>query len=124
MSTPEINVSVKCTYIPEQSRPDQNHFVYAYTITISNHGDRAAQLLRRHWLIKDANDDVQEVKGDGVVGEQPRLQPGEDYTYTSGAILATQTGTMEGSYRMQTDDGLEFDTPIPLFALVPPQAIH
>ncbi len=93
-------------------------------ITISNHGDRAAQLLRRHWLIKDANEDVQEVKGDGVVGDQPRLKPGEDYTYTSGAVLTTQTGTMEGSYLMQTDEGDEFDAPIPLFALVPPQAIH
>lgn len=124
MSTPEINVSVKCTYIPEQSRPDQNRYVYAYTITISNHGERPAQLISRHWLITDANDDLQEVKGDGVVGDQPRLKPGEDYTYTSGAVLATQTGTMQGSYQMRTDDGESFDTSIPLFALVPPQAIH
>lgn len=124
MSTPEINVSVKCTYIPEQSRPEQNRYVYAYTITISNHGERPAQLISRHWLITDANDDLQEVKGDGVVGDQPRLKPGEDYTYTSGAVLATPTGTMQGSYQMRTDDSETFDTAIPLFALVPPQAIH
>lgn len=124
MRTPDINVSVKCTYIPEQSRPGHNRYVYAYTITIANHGDRAAQLISRHWLIKDANEDLQEVRGDGVVGDQPHLKPGEEYSYTSGAVLATQTGTMEGSYQMQTDDGEAFDTPIPLFALVPPQAIH
>lgn len=124
MNTPAINVSVKCTYIPEQSRPDQNRYVYAYTITLSNRGERPAQLISRHWLITDANDDLQEVKGDGVVGDQPRLKPGEDYTYTSGAVLATQTGTMQGSYQMRTDDGETFDTAIPLFALVPPQAIH
>lgn len=124
MKTPQIDVSVKCTYIPEQSRPAENRYVYAYTITISNHGDRAAQLISRHWLINDANDGVQEVQGDGVVGDQPQLQPGEDYTYTSGVVLATETGTMEGSYQMQTDGGEAFDAPIPLFALVPPESIH
>lgn len=124
MNAPEINVSVKPNYLPEQSRPLENRYVYSYTITISNRGDRPAQLLSRRWLISDANNDMQEVKGDGVVGEQPRLAPGEEYSYTSGVVLATESGTMEGSYQMQTDDGETFDTPIPLFALVPPNAIH
>jgi ApaG protein len=124
MNSPEINVSVKITYIPEKSRPAENRFVYAYTITIANHGSRPAQLISRHWLINDANDGVQEVKGIGVVGEQPRLEPGEDFTYTSGVVLSTQTGTMHGSYQMRTDEGESFDAPIPLFALVPPHFIH
>lgn len=124
MKAPDINVTVKSTYIPEKSRPGENRFVYAYTITIANRGDRPAQLISRHWLIKDANDGVQEVKGAGVVGEQPRLEPGEDFTYTSGVVLRTPVGTMHGSYQMQTDEGEPFDTPIPLFALVPPQSIH
>lgn len=124
MNTPEIHVSVKSTYIPEQSRPAENRYVYAYTITIHNRGNRPARLMSRHWLISDANEKLQEVKGPGVVGKQPRLAPGEDYTYTSGVILATQTGTMKGSYQMQTEDGQRFDAPIPLFALVPPHSIH
>lgn len=121
---PDIDVSVKSTYIPERSQPAEKRYVYAYTITISNRGSRPAQLVSRHWLINDANNEVQEVKGAGVVGEQPRLQPGEDFTYTSGVVLPTQTGTMQGTYQMQTDEGESFDTPIPLFALVPPQSIH
>lgn len=124
MRAPHIDVSVKSTYIPERSRPAESRFVYAYTITIANRGDRPAQLISRHWLIKDANDGLQEVKGAGVVGEQPRLKPGEDFTYTSGVVLRAQTGTMHGSYQMQTDDGESFDVPIPLFALVPPHSIH
>lgn len=124
MTTPEIDVSVKTTYLPDKSRPAENRFVYTYTITIANHGDRAAKLLSRHWLISDANEETQEMRGEGVVGQQPRLEPGEDYTYTSGVVLATETGTMEGSYQMRTDDGEEFDAPIPLFALVPPHSIH
>jgi ApaG protein len=124
MKAADIEVSVKTTYIPERSRPGERRFVYAYTITISNRGDRPAQLISRHWLIKDANDEVQEVKGAGVVGEQPRLEPGEDFSYTSGVVLSTQTGTMHGSYQMQTDEGESFDAPIPMFALVPPHSIH
>ncbi|MCW8194461.1 Co2+/Mg2+ efflux protein ApaG [Proteobacteria bacterium 005FR1] len=122
--TPEIDVRVKSTYIPERSQPAEKRYVYAYTITIANHGDRPAQLVSRHWLIKDADDGVQEVKGAGVVGEQPRLEPGEDFTYTSGVVLSTQTGTMQGSYQMRTDEGESFDAPVPLFALVPPHSIH
>jgi len=121
---PTIEVRVKSTYIPEQSRPAEKRYVYAYTVTISNSGDRPAQLIGRHWRISDARDQTQEVRGAGVVGEQPLLKPGEEFTYTSGVILPTQTGTMEGSYHMQTEDGQEFDTRIPLFALVPPQSIH
>lgn len=124
MNTSDIDINVKTTYLPDQSRPAENRFVYAYTITIANRGDRPAKLLSRHWLINDANDERQEVKGEGVVGEQPRLEPGEDYTYTSGVVLPTESGTMEGNYQMQTDDGERFDAPIPLFALVPPHSIH
>ncbi|HTF83568.1 MAG TPA: Co2+/Mg2+ efflux protein ApaG [Cellvibrio sp.] len=123
MNTP-IHITVQTSYIAAQSRPDIQRFVYSYTITITNHSDTNVQLISRHWRIKDANDNLQEVKGLGVVGEQPRLAPGASYTYTSGAILETETGMMEGSYQMRRDDGSTFDTPIPLFALVPPHAIH
>ena len=123
MNTP-IHITVQTSYIAAQSRPDIQRFVYSYTITITNHSDTYVQLISRHWRIKDANDNLQEVKGLGVVGEQPRLAPGASYTYTSGAILETETGMMEGSYQMRRDDGSTFDTPIPLFALVPPHAIH
>ena len=119
-----IYINVQTTYIEAQSRPAQARFVYAYTITIKNRGDAPAQLISRHWIITDANDKVQEVKGDGVVGEQPRLLPGQEYRYTSGVILETETGTMQGSYQMQTDDGNCFDAPIPVFVLIPPHAIH
>ncbi|MGM8227728.1 Co2+/Mg2+ efflux protein ApaG [Cellvibrio sp. ARAG 10.3] len=123
MNTP-IHITVQTSYIAAQSRPDIQRFVYSYTITITNHSDTNVQLISRHWRIKDANDNLQEVKGLGVVGEQPRLAPGASYTYTSGAILETETGMMEGSYQMRRDDGSTFDTPIPLFALVPPHAMH
>ncbi len=123
MDTP-IHITVQTSYIAAQSRPDIQRFVYSYTITITNHSDTNVQLISRHWRIKDANDNLQEIKGLGVVGEQPRLAPGASYTYTSGAILETETGMMEGSYQMRRDDGSTFDTPIPLFALVPPHAMH
>lgn len=119
-----IHVKVKTTYVAAQSVPQQQRFVYAYTITISNNGDSAAQLLGRHWRISDANDNLQEVAGMGVVGEQPLIAPGESYTYTSGVVLETETGIMEGSYHMRADNGDVFDTAIPAFALVPPHAIH
>ena len=123
MNTP-IHITVQTSYIAAQSRPDIQRFVYSYTITITNHGDSNAQLISRHWRIKDANENLQEVKGLGVVGEQPLLTPGASYTYTSGVILETETGMMEGSYQMRRDDGSTFDTPIPIFALVPPHAMH
>nr|WP_324259778.1 Co2+/Mg2+ efflux protein ApaG [Cellvibrio fontiphilus] len=119
-----IQVSVKTTYIAAQSQPLVNRYVYAYTITIANQGDVPAQLISRHWLITDANEKRQEVQGVGVVGEQPHINPGDSYTYTSGVILETETGLMQGSYQMRTETGETFDAEIPLFALVPPHAIH
>jgi len=119
----KINVSVKTTYMSDQALPAQR-YVYAYTITIANEGDTPAQLISRHWKIRDARDNLQEVQGIGVVGEQPHIQPGNSYTYTSGVILETETGMMEGTYQMRTDTGEIFDAEIPTFALVPPHAIH
>src|SRR5690606_39251534 len=121
---PEIEVTVKVAYRPGPSRPEDHHFVFSYTITIANLGEEPARLVARYWRITDANLDLQEVTGVGVVGEQPRLLPGEDFTYTSGVVLATETGTMEGSYQMQRDDGEIFEAPIPMFALLPPHVIH
>ena len=120
--TNAIDVAVETFYIEDQSKPEQDFYVFAYTITITNEGDEAATLLRRHWVIKDFNQKVLEVKGDGVVGEQPRLRPGEAFTYTSGTSLETDVGTMKGSYTLQTDDGEEFDASIPEFVLASPQA--
>lgn len=119
-----IQVSVKTTYINAQSEPLAHRYVYAYTITIANQGDVPAQLISRNWLITDANDKRQEVQGIGVVGEQPHIKPGDSYTYTSGVILETETGIMQGSYQMRAEDGSLFDADIPAFALVPPHAIH
>ena len=119
-----IQVEVETQYVEEQSLPDQDHYVFAYTITIHNNGNIAAQLLNRHWIITDANNRVQEVKGEGVVGEQPHLKPGEQYRYTSGTMLETPVGTMRGSYQMVADDGVEFDAEIPTFTLSMPRTLH
>ena len=119
----KIQVSVKTTYMADQSVPPQR-YVYSYTITIANNGSETAQLISRHWRIRDENDKLQEVQGMGVVGEQPYIEPGTSYTYSSGVILETETGIMEGSYQMQADSGDTFDAEIPAFALVPPHAIH
>ncbi len=119
-----MDISVVTAYVEEQSVPEQNRYVFAYTITITNTGQIAAKLLRRHWLITDANNKVQEVKGDGVVGEQPHLQPGQSFTYTSGAILETPVGCMQGSYQMIADDGTRFESPIPVFRLSTPITMH
>jgi len=119
-----IKVEVETLYVEEQSLPDQDHYVFAYTITIHNTGTVAARLLKRHWIITDANNKVQEVKGDGVVGEQPHLKPGEKYRYTSGTMLETPVGTMRGSYQMIADDGVEFDAEIPSFTLSMPRTLH
>ena len=123
-NTYRIEVEVETQYIAEQSLPDQDHFVFAYTITIYNSGEVPTQLLRRHWVITDANNKVQEVKGEGVVGEQPHLQPGESYRYTSGTMLETPVGTMSGSYLMIADDGVEFEADIPQFTLSMPRILH
>lgn len=119
-----ISIQVKTHYLPDQSTPAKRNFAFGYTITLENHGSTAARLISRHWIITDANDAVQEVQGLGVVGEQPRLKPGEHFTYSSGVILETQTGTMQGTYQMITDDGTRFDAEIPAFALVTPNALH
>ena len=119
----KILVSVKTNYMADQTLPKQR-YVYSYTITIANEGDEPAQLISRHWLIRDAKDNLQEVQGIGVIGEQPHIVPGTSYTYTSGVVLETETGIMEGTYHMRADSGEMFDAEIPTFALVPPHAIH
>ena len=119
-----ISVAVQTHFIDEQSAPAENRYVFAYTIRIANTGDVPAKLLTRHWVITDANGKVQEVRGDGVVGEQPHLQPGEDFHYTSGAVLETSVGTMRGSYQMIADDGTHFDAHIPAFVLSIPRTLH
>ena len=120
----DIQVTVETAYKDEQSVPEQGRYVFAYTITIRNKGEVAAKLLRRHWLITDANNKIQEVRGDGVVGMQPHLLPGQSFTYTSGAILETPVGCMQGSYHFITDEGGEFDAPIPVFRLSTPITMH
>ncbi|MGB5299787.1 MAG: Co2+/Mg2+ efflux protein ApaG [Thiogranum sp.] len=122
--TYSIQVEVETHYVEEQSLPDQDHYVFAYTITIHNSGSVPARLITRHWIIADANNRVQEVKGEGVVGEQPHLKPGEKYRYTSGTMLETPVGTMRGSYQMRADDGVEFDAEIPTFTLSMPRTLH
>ena len=119
-----LEISVATQFLDEQSDPDGDRYVFAYTIRIRNLGRLPAQLLDRHWVITDANGKVEEVRGEGVVGEQPRLEPGEAFTYTSGAVLETAVGTMQGSYHMSGDDGTEFEAPIPAFTLAVPRTLH
>lgn len=111
-------------YVTDQSYPDEERYVFAYTITITNTGLTAATLLRRHWLITDANCRVQEVRGDGVIGEQPHIMPGESFRYTSAAVLETPVGCMQGTYEMVADDGVDFDVQIPVFNLSTPNTLH
>lgn len=120
----EFTVAVETAYLREQSTPEENQFVFAYTISITNTGAVPATLMRRHWVITDANNKVQEVRGDGVVGEQPHLRPGQTFQYTSGAILETPVGCMEGTYDIVADDGTEFVSPIPVFNLSTPNMLH
>jgi ApaG protein len=119
-----IDVSVHTCFLPEQSAPDEGRFVFAYTIRIRNGGKVPARLLSRHWIITDDNGKVQEVRGDGVVGEQPWLRPGDEFEYTSGAVLETSIGSMQGSYLMLADDGTQFDAPIAAFTLSVPRTLH
>ncbi len=119
-----ICVEVETEYLDEQSDPKEERYVFAYTITIRNEGDAAARLLGRHWIITDANGKVQEVRGDGVVGEQPHLQPGQGFRYSSGAVLETPVGSMHGSYHMLGDDGQHFEAPIAAFTLAMPGLLH
>jgi ApaG protein len=119
-----ISIDVETTYLDDQSEPGEQRYVFAYTITIRNEGEIPAKLLTRHWIITDANGRVQEVRGDGVVGEQPYLKPGQGFRYSSGAVLETPVGTMQGSYQMIADDGAQFDAPIPAFRLAKPGMLH
>ena len=120
----DITVVAKATYVEEQSDPSKNQYVFAYTITISNTGNVSAQLVSRHWVITDANGKVLEVKGLGVVGQQPQLKPGDSFEYTSGTHLETAVGTMHGTYQMIAEDGRNFDAPIPSFTLSVPRVLH
>jgi ApaG protein len=120
----EIKVSAHTAFVPEQSDVSGGRYVFAYTITIRNIGTVSAQLVSRHWIITDSNNQVQEVKGMGVVGEQPRLKPNESFEYTSGTAIATPVGTMRGSYQMVAEDGTQFDATIPEFTLSMPRVLH
>ncbi|HVO48964.1 MAG TPA: Co2+/Mg2+ efflux protein ApaG [Steroidobacteraceae bacterium] len=119
-ATHPIRIDVETAYLDEQSDPKEGRYVFSYTITIRNEGQVSAKLLRRHWVITDANGKVQEVRGDGVVGEQPHLKPGQGFRYSSGAILETPVGAMQGSYEMVTDEGTRFAAPIAAFRLAMP----
>jgi ApaG protein len=119
-----IHVQVQTRFIPDQSVPGENRYVFAYTITLHNDGMVPARLLTRHWVITDANGKIEEVNGEGVVGEQPWMRPGDDFEYTSGAVLETAVGTMHGSYQMVADDGTRFEAPIPAFTLSIPRTLH
>ena len=119
-----IAIEIRSRYLDDQSVPAQNRYVFAYTVKIINRGAVPAQLLTRHWIITDANGHTEEVRGEGVVGEQPRLKPGDAFEYTSGAVLETMVGTMRGSYHWIGDDGVRFDAPIPQFILSIPRTLH
>jgi ApaG protein len=119
-----IDVEVEPQYIPEQSEPGANKYAFTYTVTIRNIGSVAARLLTRHWIITDANGLIREVRGAGVVGEQPYLRPGEGFRYTSGSMIETPIGSMRGSYQMLADDGVSFEAEIPQFVLAAPRIIH
>ena len=120
----EIDIEVETSYMAEHSEPDEDRYVFAYTITLVNKGSISATLLSRRWVITDSENHIEEVEGDGVVGEQPTLQPGEGFRYTSGTVIETPVGTMHGIYRMVAEDGQTFDTNIPEFVLSAPRVLH
>jgi len=120
----KIIVEATPHFIEAQSSPDEDRYVFAYTITITNVGEIPAKLLQRHWLITDSNGNIQEVRGDGVIGEHPYLKPGESFRYTSGAMIATPVGTMQGAYIMHSDDGDDFRADVPKFTLSIPRTLH
>jgi ApaG protein len=120
----EVLITSQTQFVPEQSDEQTDRYVFAYTITIRNTGSVSAQLVSRHWVITDARNQVQEVRGLGVVGAQPTIKPGESYEYTSGTAIATPVGTMRGSYQMVADDGTKFDAAIPEFTLSVPRVLH
>ncbi|MDT4871204.1 CO2+/MG2+ efflux protein ApaG [compost metagenome] len=120
----QVDVSVTTRYLPEQSQPEQNRFAFAYDVTIVNQGQLPAKLLSRHWLITDGDGHVQEVRGAGVVGQQPLIAVGDSHTYSSGTVMATRVGTMQGSYQMLAEDGKQFDALIAPFRLAVPGSLH
>lgn len=120
----DIQVSVETEFLADQSDPDSQRWVFAYHITIRNEGTVSARLLTRHWIITDGEERVQEVHGEGVIGEQPHIAPGQAFSYTSGAILETEVGSMRGSYQMIGEDGSHFDAQVPMFTLAVPHALH
>ena len=120
----EIDIEVETSYMAEHSEPDEDRYVFAYTITLVNKGSISATLLSRRWIITDSENHTEEVEGDGVVGEQPTLQPGEGFRYTSGTVIETPVGIMHGIYRMVAEDGQTFDTDIPEFVLSAPRVLH
>lgn len=120
----DLSISVTPQYLPEQSDPDKNRFVFAYTVRITNNGQHAAQVISRHWIITDERRNVQEVRGLGIVGQQPLLAPGESFEYTSGCPLTTPFGTMKGSYHCVGDNGIPFEADIPEFVLAMPRTLH
>lgn len=120
----QIHIEVESCYLSSESEPESNRYVFSYTITILNQGSEAAKLLDRHWIITDANGNKKEVNGKGVIGEQPHLEPGEKFRYTSGAVLETPLGSMQGSYCMIDDQGDTFLTAIPAISLSKPGILH
>jgi len=126
MSDPryQIDVSVTTRYLAAQSQPEQSRYAFSYTVTIVNNGELPAQLLSRHWIITDGDGRVQEVRGAGVIGQQPHIEPGASHTYSSGTVMTTQVGTMQGSYQMLAEDGKRFDATIAPFRLAVPGALH
>jgi len=124
MSAYEFTVTVRTQYLEEQSEPDRGNYVFAYSVSIRNTGQVPAQLIARHWIIKDANDRVEEVKGLGVVGHQPLLKPGEQFDYTSGTSLKTPQGSMSGAYFCVAEDGTRCEAPVPEFVLTLPRTLH
>ncbi len=119
-----IQIDILTAYLPEQSDPEAHRYVFSYQITITNHNAEAVKLLNRRWLIIDGNEQAQEVRGEGVVGEQPVIEPEQSFTYTSGTVLATEVGSMQGHYEMETDDAERFIAQIPPFTLAQPNALH
>ena len=119
-----ISISVNTRYLAEHSHPEDNRYVFAYDITIRNNGEHSAQLLSRHWIITDGNGKTQEVRGSGVVGEQPVIDAGDEFSYSSGTLMTTAVGSMQGSFTMRAEDGEEFEAPIAPFGLAVPGALH
>ncbi len=122
--SPDMSVTVQTQFLEHESNIEKKRFVFAYTINIQNHSTKAVKLLTRYWKITDMDNKVQEVEGEGVIGQQPRIEPGQEFEYTSGAVLETSAGTMEGHYQFITDDNDIFDAPIPIFSLIDPSQLH